>query len=30
MAEHDPFIVHGESDYPLRVRAKGLLDKIAK
>jgi hypothetical protein len=30
MAEHDAFIVPGESDYPLRVKAKELLDKIAK
>lgn len=30
MAEHDPFIVPGKSGYPLRVRAKKLLDKSAK
>ncbi len=30
MTEHDPFIEPGESDYPLRVRAQKLLDKIAK
>ncbi len=30
MAEHDPFIVPGESVYPLRVSAQELLDKIAK
>jgi hypothetical protein len=29
MAEHDPFIVPGETVYPLRVRAQRLIDKIS-
>lgn len=30
MAQRDPFIVQGETNYPLRARAKVLLDKLAK
>lgn len=30
MAEHDPFIVPGEVEYPLRVRAKKLLETTVK
>ena len=30
LAQHDPFKVPGEADYPIRTQAKRLLDKIAK